>query len=118
MARATGVTCDGCGAFAVTADNRLPDGWLTVTVTTPRDRTEGRWELCSNKCLRDLGSARYKAEREEAGEVTTRTITDEGRATMRANGLRMAHENGHHDSDPNPECESCVEATTPQGATR
>lgn len=116
MARATGVTCDQCGKFDVLVGNehnQLPPTWIVVapvTATGPDDRKE----ICSNKCLKDLGAARYKAERETAtggsADAAGRIVTDEGRASMQQNGMLLQHRKGNHDGKPNPDCTRCQKA--------
>jgi hypothetical protein len=81
-----------------------------------------RFHICSNKCLRELGTARWRAERDGTMEFNghhpassapvvssgKREVSDAGRAAMRQNGLKMQHSKGNHAENPNEECELCI----------
>jgi hypothetical protein len=94
------------------------------------------FHICSNKCLRDLGQARWRAER-EGGEAfepppsdppepvdngrapvvssgkKEREYTPESREKMRLNGIRLQHVRGNHAAEPNIDCELCAAETAP-----
>lgn len=44
-----------------------------------------------------------------SGNRSPNRYSDEGRASMRANGLKLAHRRGNHASKPNAECPTCSE---------
>ena len=72
--KATGWACDVCKTFHTSTDDRTPPvGWMVVTTivdskVTVNAGVNTAFHICSNKCLRDLGTARWKAER-EGGEA-------------------------------------------------
>lgn len=123
--RATGFACDICKVFATAKDERsVPVGWMTLTVSVP-DATRANssintvLHICSNRCLRDLGTARWRAEKDVGETAATnglvsqqpvtssgRQYSDEARAKFRQNGMRIQHGKGNH-AEANPQCEIC-----------
>jgi hypothetical protein len=140
--KAVGWACDVCKQFHTSEDERTPPvGWMIVTTIVDSKLVANAsvnqsFHICSNKCLRDLGATRWKAEREggeayEPMEAPTsvsngaassepsssasssvgkkeREYSPETREKMRRNGLRLQHTKGVHSDDPNAECELCI----------
>jgi len=72
MASVAGITCDQCGTFATAPPQQpLPPRWLQLVIHgSPRGKET--FDLCSSKCVRDLGRARMEAERELAAPPSKR----------------------------------------------
>lgn len=74
MATVNGKECDVCGKFIrVTnggAPGGLPDNWMKLEVSIATATRQEAKEICSNKCLKDLATDRWKA---EGGGVKGRT---------------------------------------------
>lgn len=108
MAKVNGFSCDNpkCSTFVVTEEAQLPKGWIVVLVTTVHDHSEGRFELCSAKCLRDLSVERYKAERDAAGSVNRGAAARTTEQKARAEAKRQ--HTMRHLTKPESDCEWCL----------
>ena len=136
--KATGWACDVCKTFHTSTDDRTPPvGWMVVNTIVDSKvvvnaGVNTAFHICSNKCLRDLGTARWKTEREggeayeppeasaapepeptsngvtSSGKKEKRDYSPETRERMRLNGIRLQHVKGNHSDDPNEDCELCI----------
>lgn len=104
MAQARGVTCDCCGAF-VTTNDATPPGWLQLVVIG-HDKLRETFDLCSNRCVRDLGKRRMDAERELSGTTYS--------GSARGAHLPKLNHDRHHATNPKPDCKWCQFETQPE----
>lgn len=70
MAQATGYVCDVCGRFEYATKNsssiQMPDEWIAVRPQTSHSPSANidPLQVCSNRCLAELGIQRFEAENE------------------------------------------------------
>lgn len=124
--KAAGYACDVCNTFQTAAANdRVPVGWMTLIVEVPEKSSRDAFDICSNRCLRDLGRERWRADvrddyepsigkpRKSNGQQSTgKNVSEEGREKLRQSGLRLQHNKGNHENNPNVDCELCLEEYT------
>jgi hypothetical protein len=119
MARFTGFICDrdGCNNTQEGTGkegNEYPFNWVLVSIKTEQDVREGQKIYCSDACTAILFAERAGLQFKGARKGTSRSGTiysDEARQQFRINGMLRQHHKGSHDTNVNPECPACQEAT-------